>query len=196
MTSGLLALTLSAQALAVAPQSVYLINSFDLTPSHYNQLPSSSYQQSTAYTCAPAAAMELLHYYGKLSTGEMNKDTELRVANEMGTTSDGTNPDQLIGWLQKQGFRVELGHRISYDVLMQNINRGIPTLVAIEHHWTLATGYYDDGNNHNYIIFTDSVVNRFVMSREQIDSLWLGDLCRPGTCESDLGDYIIAIPTH
>lgn len=41
------------------------------------------YQQTTDYTCAPAAVMSLMHYYGMLSDNDLNKTTEMRIAKEM-----------------------------------------------------------------------------------------------------------------
>ncbi len=172
-----------------------LIRSFDITQTASEDLHCTPYHQTTTYTCGPAATMALLHYYGKLSSKEMNANTEMRIASEMGTTSlSGTTPDQVAAWLTKNGFQVELGHKVSADIIENNVSRGIPTLIVIEHHWTLATGFKESPDNNDKIIFTDSCVNKLITNKSKIDSMWLEPFCSNAQCNGDIGDYIIASP--
>ena len=85
------------------------------------------YQQTEDYTCAPAAVMSLMHYYGKLTDKEMTKEKELAIAKEMGTTiKDGTTTNQVIRWLKKNGFSVKAGNDGTLALLRANLKKGIP----------------------------------------------------------------------
>jgi hypothetical protein len=107
-----------------------------------------SYQQSTNYTCAPAVVMTLLQHYGKLRASDMNRTTEMRIAQEMSTTESGTSQSEIVAWLQKHGFNVQYGQNVSLDMLTNNINHGIPTIIAwndLSEHAMLVVGYHAEG---------------------------------------------------
>lgn len=114
-----------------------------------------SYQQTTEYTCGPAAVITLLRYYGK--TGD-----EMTIANEMGTsTITGTNPGQMTGWLNNHGFNAYWCENGTLDSLRDNLANNIPTLVEWSDwggHWVLVIGY-DTRNTESIsddvIIFAD-----------------------------------------
>ncbi|MES2217787.1 MAG: C39 family peptidase [Pseudomonadota bacterium] len=121
-----------------------------------------SYQQSTNYTCGPAVVMTLLQHYGKLSMSDMNRDTEMRIAKEMNTTMSGTSQDEMVAWLRKNGFSVQSGQNVSLDMLINNINRGIPTIIAwndLSEHAMLVVGYNSEGaspaGDHDVIFTAD-----------------------------------------
>ena len=68
------------------PSSVGAANYYEMKPNpYYTSLGLKGYQQTTDYTCGPAAVMSLLRWHGKLSAAEMNLATEMRIAAEMGT---------------------------------------------------------------------------------------------------------------
>lgn len=68
------------------PSSVSAANYYEMKPNPwYVSLGVKGYQQTTDYTCAPAAVMSLLHWYQLLSKQELTAETELRIAREMGT---------------------------------------------------------------------------------------------------------------
>ena len=106
-----------------------MINSYEGCPlNSATQLKCPAYHQTTNYTCGPAAVMTIMRYYGKLGSGELNKDTELRIANEMNATpgmGGGTTISQMSHWLSDHGFNVQTGSNISTDTLIENINKGI-----------------------------------------------------------------------
>ncbi|MCX6286606.1 MAG: C39 family peptidase [Bacteroidetes bacterium] len=118
-------------------------------------LPLNAYQQTTEYTCGPAAALTLLHYYGR--SGD-----EMTIAKEMGTsTTTGTNPEQMVNWLQKNSFKVSSGEGGSLELIRSNLEKKIPTLIEWSDwggHWVLAVGY-DTRNTENpmddVIVFAD-----------------------------------------
>jgi predicted double-glycine peptidase len=108
-----------------------------------------SYQQTTSYTCGPAVIMSLMQHYGKLSTAEMTRQTEMKLATEMGTTSSGTTQTSMVSWLEKNGFHVQYGQDISIDMLMDNLRRHVPTIIIWNDwggHALLVIGYYQQGN--------------------------------------------------
>lgn len=133
------------------PDSTGAANYYEMKPNpYYLSLGVKGYQQTTDYTCGPAAVMSLLHWYQLLSDAEMNHDTEMRLAREMGTgglghENPGTPPQLIEAWLKNNGFEVTLGYDGTLEMLRENLARGIPTLVEwIDWggHWVVVTGYY------------------------------------------------------
>jgi hypothetical protein len=114
-----------------------------------------SYQQTTEYTCGPAAVITLLKYYGK-------QGDEMIIANEMGTsTTVGTNPQQMAAWLNTHGFVATWHENGTLELLRENLGNQIPTLVEWSDwggHWVLVIGY-DTRNTESLdddvIIFAD-----------------------------------------
>lgn len=124
-------------------------NFYELKPSeNFISLGVKSYQQSHEYTCGPAAAMTLLKFYNYAEP--LTKIREMQIAKEMGSSKKvGTSPKQLATWLQKKGFNVKSGTNGSLEMLRENLNNGIPTLVEwIDWggHWAIVTGYYQAGS--------------------------------------------------
>lgn len=109
---------------------------------HLTILPLRAYQQTTSYTCGPAALITLLQYYGR-------DGKELEIADEAGCTKGrGTTPQGMVGWLESHGFDVAWGEQGSLDLIRKNLERKVPTLVEwIDYggHWVLAVGYDDKG---------------------------------------------------
>jgi hypothetical protein len=112
-----------------------------------------AYQQTTDYTCGPAALLSLAKFYG-LPGIEENAGTEMRIAQELGTrdlnsSQPGTKPQEMVAWLEKNGFDVQLefedkGDGSALQRLRDNIRQGIPTLVEwidLSGHWVIAVGY-------------------------------------------------------
>ncbi len=112
-----------------------------------------AYQQTTDYTCGPAALLSLAKFYG-LPGIEENAETEMRIAREAGTrdlnsSKPGTKPDEMAAWLEKNGFdaKVEFedkGDASALERLQENIRNGTPTLVEwidLSGHWAIAVGY-------------------------------------------------------
>lgn len=139
------------EAIFPPPSSTCAANYYEITPNpYYLSLGVKGYQQTTDYTCGPAAVMSLLHWYNVLDDQAMNHDREMLIAQEMGTgdiTSKhpGTKPDQMTAWLKKNGFEVTLGYNGTLKMLRENLRQGIPTLVEwIDWggHWVVVTGYY------------------------------------------------------
>lgn len=113
------------------------------------------YQQTTEYTCGPAAVLTLMHFYKR-------EGDEMTIAGEMGTsTTTGTTPQQMASWLEQHGFRVEWGENGSLELIRNNLKNKIPTLVEWSDwggHWVVAVGY-DTRNTEtpmdDVIIFAD-----------------------------------------
>jgi predicted double-glycine peptidase len=170
------------------------------------------YQQTTSYTCGPATVMSLMHYYGMLSDKQLNKETELQIAKEMGATEEvGTSPQQMVTWLEHHGFEVKYGENGTISILQDNLKKGIPTLVEwIDWggHWEVVTGYdavgktYDDDKD--TIFFANPSANfenaniKFIngitaFNPDRFASMWFdAQYFNPGHLVK--GIYIIAIP--
>lgn len=112
-------------------------------------------QQTTDYTCGPAAVLSLLRFYGR-------DGDEMQLARQMGTNDKvGTTPENMAKWLQKNGFIVNWGEHGSLGMLQENLTKHIPTLVEWSDwggHWAIVIGY-DTRNTANpdddVIIFAD-----------------------------------------
>lgn len=121
------------------------------------------YQQTTDYTCGPAALLSLAAWHG-VEGMPLDRATELRIAREIGTRSfdvrrhggkPGTKPDEMGKWLERHGFEVRIeyenkGDGLGLEHLKRNLRRGIPTLVAwadLTGHWAIAVGYDTRGND-------------------------------------------------
>lgn len=112
-----------------------------------------AYQQTTDYTCGPASLLSLAKFYGVPGI-EGNAKTEMQIAQECGTrdlnsSKPGTNPQEMVAWLEKNGFAVQLefedrGDSAALQRLRDNIHSGTPTLVEwidLSGHWAIAVGY-------------------------------------------------------
>ena len=114
-----------------------------------------AYQQTTSYTCGPCSVLTLMNYYGQ-------KGDEMNIAEEMGTSKKkGTNPKQMVTWLENNGYDVEWAENGSIERLRENLKKGIPTIVEwIDWggHWVVCVGYDDRGTKEktdDVIIFAD-----------------------------------------
>jgi len=159
------------------------------------QLNCKAYHQTTNYTCGPAAVMTLMRYYGRLSPAEMNAKTELRLALEMGASEQGTDQSQIVSWLSSHGFSVDSGRRMESDTIIQNLKRGTPTLLGVNHHWILAKGFEKGATaDEDQILFADSCCNTTIMSRANIDAMWQESMLSGNRCTGNVGEYIVATP--
>ena len=136
---------------AAPPSSVSAANYYEMKPSPwYVSLGVRGYQQTTDYTCAPAAVMSLLHWYKLLPAQELTAQTEMRIAREMGTRDmqspqPGTTTEEIVKWLDSNGFVVLAGQDGTVELVRSYLNKGIPVLVEwIDWggHWVVATGYH------------------------------------------------------
>ena len=168
-----------------------------ITPT--SQLKCSAYHQSTNYTCGPASIMTVMRYYKKLGANELSKETEMRIANEMGAESGlrgGTTSSQMVDWLTNHGFSVQSGKNITTDMLMDNIKKGVLTIVSYDNHWIVAKGYNvasKSPSKQDEIIFADSCCGISVIARDVIDNTWQDAHLQHSHCSVN-GDYIIATP--
>jgi len=146
-----LALLATGPVIAAPPSSVSAANYYEMQPSPwYVSLGVKGYQQTTDYTCAPAAVISLLRWYNVLKDADMTAETEMRIAREMGTrdmqsAQPGTTTEEMAEWLKKNGFIVAAGEDGSLEMLRQYLGKKIPVLVEwIDWggHWVVATGYY------------------------------------------------------
>ena len=162
------------------------------------ELNTKQYYQSTVYTCGPAAVMILLNFYGRLSSSDMNSQTELKIANEMDASpgiGGGTTSDQVANWLTRHGFHVQEGDVVSASLLADSISQGHPVMVSYDGHWLIAKGFITDSDSTDpqVFIFTDSVEGTTTISARSIDLLW-GSAHLPYARFRANGEYIIATP--
>jgi hypothetical protein len=153
-----------------------------------------TYRQTTNYTCGPASVMALLRYYGKLSSKDMNKQTEMRIATEMNASEKGTTPAHVESWLSNNGFSVSSGLCVTSKLIKNNIDKGIPTLVGYNQHWLLAKGYNKDSSGRDVIYFADSSCGTTSLSSEIVDTMWSMGAMKQSYCGIHSGYYIIARP--
>lgn len=156
-----------------------------------------TYKQTTSYTCGPSVAMMIMHYYGKLNKCDMTKETEMRIANEMGTTINGTSSSQLATWLEKHGFSVREGTYATSEIIIEHLKKGIPIIVGMDRHWVLATGYgraSADKSNEDEIYFADSCHGEIKKLDSFINTMTLAPRNARQECELQRSYYIVATP--
>lgn len=137
----------------------YILDIQDALSSGKTLLKVNSYQQTTEYSCGPAAVISLLTFLGR------NGD-EMTIVNEMGTsTTTGTTPTQMTDWLNKNGFTASWHQDGTLEMLRENLAANIPTLVEWSDwggHWVLVIGYDTRNTNDlmdDIIIFADPYDN-------------------------------------
>jgi Papain-like cysteine protease AvrRpt2 len=172
-------------------------------------LPVQGYQQTEDYTCGPAAVMSLMRFYSLLADDQMNKKTELQIAQEMGTSKkNGSSPQKMSHWLKTHGFEVKTGVNGTLPMLRQNLSKGIPTLVEwIDWggHWVIVTGYIvaeKSSHEKDTIIFADPNARYDNQNTQQglttfnpdrFEAMWFdAQFIKPGHLVK--GVYIIALP--
>ena len=107
-----------------------------------------TYQQTTEYTCGPAAALTVLYYYG------VEKYNEADLARDMKTQGYpiGTNPKDMLAFFDRIGWKTQSSlthpHFEEYADFMkfvrENLSAGIPIMVEnVEWggHWRVIIGY-------------------------------------------------------
>ena len=125
-----------------------------------------TYQQSTEYTCGPAAGLTVLYYFGNTQYDEMS------LAKEMKTQGYpiGTNPQDMAEFFKRIGWHVESSmDGISFDTyeafrdfVLKELKAGHPIMVEnVEWggHWRVIIGYDTMGTEatlDDVLIFADS----------------------------------------
>lgn len=170
-------------------------------PAPSKQLSCYTYHQTTTYTCGPAVIMTLMRYYGKLSSGEMNRTTEMRIAQEMGVTpNEGVTQSQMESWLESHGFSVSSGTYVSSEDIINNIDRGIPTIISYNQHWIMAKGYKKKNpsayENSDQLYFSDSCCGTSVIPSDILDGVWGSNAVNRKSCNrsGNFGEYLVATP--
>ncbi len=172
-----------------------------------------SYQQTTSYTCGPAVIMTLLKHYGRLNYGEMNRQTEMRIAAEMGTTEWGTQQEQIAHWLEQNGFNVSYGQGVTIDMILDSLKSGVPIIISWNDwsgHLTLAVGYKNkelvNGAVQNIILIADPSSSNAIVANntlvrginevgtDQLQSNWFFAKYYFNPNHVAIGMYIIATP--
>lgn len=192
------------------PESITLnINNFyALNPKNIKLLTVSGYQQTTNSTCGPAVVMSLMHYYNLLSKNQLTQATELKLAKEVKTNSHtGTKPKNMAIYLRHHNFNVKLGTNGTIDMLIKNIDHGIPTIVEwIDWggHWVIITGYAINSNGKTQLILADPAVHYDnitsinglnIFDADRFNSMWFdAQYFAPGHLVR--GIYIVATPLH
>lgn len=197
------------------PNSTGAANYYEMKSNpYYISLGVKGYQQTTDYTCGPAAVMSLLRWYNVLNEEAMNHATEMSIAREMGTgdmhsKQPGTTPEQMAQWLKDNGFQVTVGYNGTIGLLRENLKNGIPTLVEwIDWggHWVVVTGYHAASESPtkgpDTIFFADPAVHWLSVNNPdgissfnvlRFQDMWFdAQYLKPGHVVRNV--YIIAIP--
>jgi len=149
---------------SLSPPQYYTGIDFDTLRSndHLTVLPLKSFrQQVTNYSCGPVAAMTVLSYYG-MPANNTDAD-EIQIAREMNTSTNGTNPEQIASWFNRNGWNATWGTGGNQKMLRENLKNRVPTMVEWMDwggHWVVVTGYDTRGTEDvwdDVIIFADSV---------------------------------------
>lgn len=124
--------------------------------SHYQ-----TYQQTTEYTCGPAAALTVLYYYGNHDFDEMDLTQGMKTQG----IHIGTNTANIVAFFKNIGWQVETGlaskpmesYMAFKDFVIRNLRQQRPIMVEnIDWggHWRVIIGYDDMGTES----FSDDVL--------------------------------------
>ena len=125
-----------------------------------------TYQQTTEYTCGPAAALTVLWYYGNHDFDEMSLAKGMRTK----PYPIGSNPKDMAYYLKTIGWHVESSleskpfadYKAFQEFVLKNLKKDRPILVEnVEWggHWRVIIGYDDMGTKSpldDTLIFMDS----------------------------------------
>ena len=149
----------------------------------------SGIQQTTDYTCGPAALVSLMRYYG-MNGSETDIASQVRAV-----PCSGTTPMAMTDWLNSHGFEANWGEACGSEglkLLRANLEKGCPTLVEwIDWggHWVICVGYDNRGTpetDDDDVLFADPYdrtdgirdgITRF--NAERFDSMWFDAHCFP-----------------
>lgn len=125
-----------------------------------------TYQQTTEYTCGPAAGLTVLYYFGDTQYDEMS------LAQEMKTQGYpiGTNPQDMVDFFKRIGYHTESSldgitfdsYAAFRDFVLSELKNNHPIMVEnVEWggHWRVIIGYDDMGTEatlDDVLIFADS----------------------------------------
>ena len=123
-----------------------------------------TYQQTTEYSCGPAAALTVLQYYKNKDYDEMQLAAEMKTSDKV-----GTNPANMAKFFEKIGWKVQSSlnskpietYEDFQKFVEKNLRRGVPILVEnVEWggHWRVIIGYdtmNTDSNLDDVLIFVD-----------------------------------------
>ncbi len=145
--------------------------------------PAIIHMQTTDYTCAPACALTLMHYY----TGSVD-DTEANIASIMGTNKDvGTTIHGVIKYFKQIGWTVnssiQEGSPLAYEdfELFLDYNLGHDNIIMVENkfldgHWRIIIGYDKDNEQLTFIDPYSNINNGIaVMSARDFFTTWYDD---------------------
>ncbi len=109
--------------------------------------------QLDSYSCGAQCVFMILNYFNKDKT--LNEIKESLNTNE----SDGTDTKQLLNYLVKNGFDVQVDEKGAISSIQAAIGNGYPVLIAVDggDRWAVVYGYSNDG-----IFVLDSPRNRFL----------------------------------
>lgn len=124
-----------------------------------------TYQQTTEYTCGPAAALTVLYYYGNKNYDEKSLCKEMKTKGY----PIGTNPKNMVNFFKKTGWEVQSNldgtHFDDYEefknFVIKNLRLGRPIMVEnVEWggHWRVIIGFDDmqtESTLDDVLIFAD-----------------------------------------
>lgn len=162
------------------------------------QLKIQAFQQTTDYTCGPAALLTLIRYYGQ-------DGDEMQIARQVKSNAEkGTHPANIAAWLRERGFDANFHENGSLEMLRENLQKGRPTLVEwIDWggHWVLVIGYDTIGTetlDDDVILFADPadccdgcIDGITYFNAQRFDSMWFDAFLFEKTMKKL---YVTAIP--
>ena len=124
-----------------------------------------TYQQTTEYTCGPAAALTVFKHYNIYYYNEMQLAKEMKTSDKV-----GTNPADMVNFFKSIGWNVQTSLNSkpieSYaefqNFVTENLKKGRPIMVEnVEWggHWRVIIGYDSmntDSDLDDVLIFADS----------------------------------------
>ena len=102
-------------------------------------------RQATDHTCSVAAMQSVLAYYGESIREDL-------LAQELGTTEDGTTKESMAAYARGKGFEVEMRFGASVEELQRTLDQGKPVLVPFQAWPTTTVDYREDWDDGHWAV--------------------------------------------
>ncbi len=134
--------------LVIMPLGIYstVLEDNNITQNNTTLLNVPDVRQPTNSSCGPTSLQAVLAYYGT--------DTSLsKLINMTNSSENGTAPDNIAQAARDLGFSAEVKENMTLQDLQQNINQGIPTIIAGQAWKDNTTGnWINDTDDGHYMV--------------------------------------------
>jgi uncharacterized protein len=105
-------------------------------------------EQKNSYSCGPAAAQSIAHYFGKWTRQD-------DLADDLHTTSEkGTSPESIAAYFNKKGLKAEVREDLTIDDLREFTNDKNTAVILDFQAWGDKKNYSDEWEDGHYAVLS------------------------------------------